>query len=54
MINNILFFSLILAIIAISYFLGFRKGREISFLDILEVMNISMIKILPKKKKEKK
>jgi hypothetical protein len=43
-----------MAIIAVSYFLGFRKGREISFLDILEVMNISMISILPKKKKEKK
>jgi hypothetical protein len=48
------FFMMIVGLVAVSYFLGYRKGREVSFLDIMAFMNISILKFLPKETKKKK
>jgi len=52
--DEIRFFLMIAGVICISYSLGFKKGRQIGFLDILAFMNISIIKFLPKLPKETK
>jgi hypothetical protein len=44
------FFMMIIGLVAVSYFLGYRKGREISFFDILSLIGVSVIKFVPKKK----
>ena len=48
------FFVMIIGLVAVSYFLGYRKGREISFFDILSLIGVSVIKFLPKETKKKK
>lgn len=48
------FFMMVIGLVTVSYFLGYRKGREISFFDILSLIGVSVIRFLPKKAKKKK